>query len=394
MVVGGWLGVYDDGERGGGGGDSTESLIIGHDLALADEPADLVPSEFLPGLGLVHGVLLVVLALDEGVVDGHAVAPAGATHDLRLGAFFRFEAFHDRAADDGRGGFAGLDHLDAELGGPGLDALVEVLGLAEAADEEDGVDAHGGALLLAAALGDGLHLEADELDDLVDDRVEQGAHFLARDLEVAPVDARVLQGADGGHIDVEGLLARVVAEGRLGGFEVLDRLLAVDEGDIAVVVAHALGEEFFELAVDEGRAAEVAGAGGAFHDAEVGLDGLDVVRDQIDGSSAGVADHDPVVHSDLRVRVAVFETAQGEDGGAFRFGKELQVVFVAQSGAYGCILWTGISISLLMRKSLSWKSSYRSFSLRRRTKWRGRSKQSLWLSSASLPDRSAYTKSS
>lgn len=172
----------------------------------------------------------------------------------------------------------------------------------------------------ASALRDGLHLHADQLDDLVDDGVEQGAHFLAGDFEVAAVDAGVFEGADGGHVDVEGFLARVVAEGGFGAFEVLDRLLPVDERDVVVVVAHALGEEFLELAVDEGRAAEVAGAGGAFHDAEVGLDGLDVVGDQIDRASAGVADDDAVVHSDLGVRVAVFETAESVYGGAFRFG--------------------------------------------------------------------------
>ena len=241
-----------------------------------------------------------VLALDEGVIDGNAVAPARAAHDLRFEAFFGLEAFHDCSAHDGGRGFARLDDLDAELVGPGLHALEQVFGFAEAADEQDGVDADGGGAG-AAVVRDRLHLDADQLDDLVDDGVEQGAHFLARDLEVAAVDAGVLECAHRGHVHVEGFLARVVAEGGLGAFEVFDRLLPVYERDVGVVVPHALGEELFEFAVDEGRAAEVAGAGGAFDDAEVGLDGLDVVGDQVDGSAAGVADDDSVVHSDLSV---------------------------------------------------------------------------------------------
>ena len=120
-------------------------------------------------------------------------------------------------------------------------------------------------------------MHADQLDDLVDDGVEQAAHFLAGDFEVAAVDACVFQGADGGDVDVEGFLARVVPEGGFGGFEVFDRLLPVDERDVVVVVAHSLREEFFELTVDEGRAAEIACAGCTFYDAEVGIDGLDVV---------------------------------------------------------------------------------------------------------------------
>lgn len=228
------------------GGNFTEHLIISHDLALADEPTDLVPRQLLARLRLVHGVLLVVLPFYERMVDRDAIAPPRPPHNLRFRPVFGLQTLHYCPSYDGGGSFSRLDHLDLHLACPRLHALVQILRLPEAANEEDGVDAHG-----ALALRYRLHLHADELDDLVDDGVEEAAHFLAGDLEVAAVDACVFQRAYGGNVDVEGFLAGVVPEGGFGRFEVLDCLLPVDEGDVVVMMAHALREQLFEFAVYE-----------------------------------------------------------------------------------------------------------------------------------------------
>ena len=219
------------------GGNFTKHLIISHDLALANEPTDLVLRQLLARLRLVHGVLLVMLPFYERMVDRDAIAPPRPPHDLRFRPILGLQALHHCPSHDRGGRLSRLNHLDLHLACPRLHALVQVLGLPEAANEEDGIDAH-----RTLALRYCLHLHADELDDLVDDGVEKSAHFLAGDLEVAAVDACVFQRADGGDVDVEGLLAGVVPEGGFGRFEVLDCLLPVDEGDVVVMMAHPLRE--------------------------------------------------------------------------------------------------------------------------------------------------------
>ena len=85
------------------------------------------------------------------------------------------------------------------------------------------------------------------------------------------------------------------------------------------MMAHPLREQLLEFAVYEGRAAEITCTGGTFEDAEVRVDGMDVVGYQVYSSTAGVTDDYAVMDFDLGVRGTVFETAEGVYSGAFGF---------------------------------------------------------------------------
>ena len=97
------------------------------------------------------------------------------------------------------------------------------------------------------------------------------------------------------HIDEKALLPWRVPKRYLCNFEILNYLLLIHDVEILVVAAHAQGEELVKCPVDKGRAAKVARASRTFGDRE-GLDGANIVGDEVDGAAAGITDNDTVAY--------------------------------------------------------------------------------------------------
>lgn len=239
-----------------------------------------------------HTVRLGMVTLLEGLESGHEVVATGDTvGDDSLG-----DTGGDGALDNGGDGVHGSDDLGLELRRDmQLDLLEEVLGGTETTDDQN--------VLQGAVLGlDGNDLVSHKLQNAVDDGLEALENLLVGEGHVTLLDTGL--GELSLDTDIDSPLLAVIPEVSLDsvlkvhdalGVDTAGRLGAIGELHLADLCA----QDIAEVAVQGSRTARVTRSSRALGDGE-GVLLLDLVGDQIDGTTTAIDNQDGVV--DLEVQ--------------------------------------------------------------------------------------------